>query len=158
MENSALMDRLLRHSTALVGLIPIVALSASLTKDQRPCMIETGMDCWILKPIDFKRMSVLLAGISNIRVRRRMCTKGIAAGNMAAGSNHQAHQEWTRLISRRLVRSRGRRLALVLVLIRRYRGSFRPGIFLTCITGEFECWFVSISPRDVAFVYGSCTG
>jgi len=63
------MDRLPHRSGALLGRIPIFAVSASLTKDQRPYMIEIGMDGWILKPIDFKRMSILLAGISNILVR-----------------------------------------------------------------------------------------
>lgn len=68
-ESNSPMNCLPHRSTALLGRIPIFAVSASLTKDQRPYMIEIGMDGWILKPIDFKRMSVLLAGISNILVR-----------------------------------------------------------------------------------------
>jgi DNA-binding response OmpR family regulator len=68
-ESNSLTDHLPHRSTTLLGRIPIFAVSASLTKDQRPYMIEIGMDGWILKPIDFKRMSVLLAGINSIPVR-----------------------------------------------------------------------------------------
>jgi len=68
-ESSTPMDRFPRRSIVTVGRIPIFAVSASLRKDQRPYMIEIGMDGWILKPIDFKRMVVLLAGISSISIR-----------------------------------------------------------------------------------------
>lgn len=58
-----------RRSIALVGRIPIFAVSASLTEDQRDYMIRLGMDGWILKPIEFKRMAVLLGGITNLKLR-----------------------------------------------------------------------------------------
>jgi hypothetical protein len=60
---------LLRRSIALVGRIPIFAVSASLTEDQRGYMIELGMDGWILKPIEFKRMAILLGGITDLELR-----------------------------------------------------------------------------------------
>lgn len=53
------------------GRIPIFAVSASLEPAQRVYMESLGMDAWILKPIDFKRMNVILKGISNPEHRRR---------------------------------------------------------------------------------------
>ncbi|KIM30117.1 hypothetical protein M408DRAFT_15706 [Serendipita vermifera MAFF 305830] len=68
-ERTAPLDGLPRRSTALTGRIPIFAVSASLTKDQRPYMINIGMDGWILKPIDFKRMTLMLSGIHSLAAR-----------------------------------------------------------------------------------------
>ena len=48
---------------ALNGRIPIFAVSASLVEKERQTYIDAGFDGWILKPIDIKRLSVLLAGI-----------------------------------------------------------------------------------------------
>ncbi|KZW02251.1 hypothetical protein EXIGLDRAFT_760088 [Exidia glandulosa HHB12029] len=56
----------LRLSLALNGRIPIFAVSASLLERQRDEMMEYGMDGWILKPIDYKRMNVILRGILDI--------------------------------------------------------------------------------------------
>ncbi|KAG8809948.1 Light-sensor Protein kinase, partial [Serendipita sp. 399] len=64
-------DRLPRRSTALVGRIPVFAVSASLTPDQRPYMMELGMDGWVLKPIEFKRLATLLASIGDISLREQ---------------------------------------------------------------------------------------
>ncbi|KAI0847327.1 hsp90-like protein [Daldinia vernicosa] len=49
--------------------IPIFAVSASLVERERPIYVEAGFDGWILKPIDFKRLNVLLDGITNDGVR-----------------------------------------------------------------------------------------
>lgn len=51
------------------GRVPIFAVSASLIERDRLQYIEAGFDGWILKPIDFKRLSVLLEGISKDDVR-----------------------------------------------------------------------------------------
>ncbi|KAL5520100.1 hypothetical protein ACEPAG_1760 [Sanghuangporus baumii] len=45
------------------GHIPIFAVSASLLERQREDMRSYGMDGWILKPIEFKRLRKILAGI-----------------------------------------------------------------------------------------------
>ncbi|KAL5524537.1 hypothetical protein ACEPAF_9677 [Sanghuangporus sanghuang] len=45
------------------GRIPIFAVSASLMERQREEMRSYGMDGWILKPIEFKRLRQILAGI-----------------------------------------------------------------------------------------------
>ncbi|KAI0754648.1 hypothetical protein C8Q80DRAFT_1095154 [Daedaleopsis nitida] len=45
------------------GRIPIFAVSASLFENQREELHKLGMDGWILKPIDFKRLRVLLRGV-----------------------------------------------------------------------------------------------
>ncbi|RYP22456.1 hypothetical protein DL765_001668 [Monosporascus sp. GIB2] len=47
------------------GRIPIFAVSASLVEQERPQYIEAGFDGWIVKPIDFGRLNVLLDGICN---------------------------------------------------------------------------------------------
>ncbi|KAK8143649.1 Light-sensor Protein kinase [Beauveria asiatica] len=47
------------------GRVPIIAVSASLVEGQRQTYIDAGFDAWILKPIDFKRLSVLMGGIHN---------------------------------------------------------------------------------------------
>ncbi|KAH7397888.1 putative cyanobacterial phytochrome B [Cadophora sp. MPI-SDFR-AT-0126] len=45
------------------GRVPIFAVSASLVERERQTYINAGFDGWILKPIDFKRLNTLLAGI-----------------------------------------------------------------------------------------------
>lgn len=56
-------DDFLSRRAALNGRIPIFAVSASLVEKERQKYIDAGFDGWILKPIDFKRLSVLLSGI-----------------------------------------------------------------------------------------------
>jgi CheY-like chemotaxis protein len=45
------------------GRVPIFAVSASLVERERLTYINAGFDGWILKPIDFKRLNILLLGI-----------------------------------------------------------------------------------------------
>ncbi|KUJ23074.1 putative cyanobacterial phytochrome B [Mollisia scopiformis] len=45
------------------GRVPIFAVSASLVERERQTYINAGFDGWVLKPIDFKRLNVLLEGI-----------------------------------------------------------------------------------------------
>ena len=56
--NNHLSDR-----ATLNGRVPVFAVSASLIEKERQAYIDGGFDGWILKPIDFKRLSVLLSGI-----------------------------------------------------------------------------------------------
>ena len=51
------------------GRVPIFAVSASLVERERHTYINAGFDGWVLKPIDFKRLNVLLAGIVDDQVR-----------------------------------------------------------------------------------------
>ncbi|KIJ54813.1 hypothetical protein M422DRAFT_152482 [Sphaerobolus stellatus SS14] len=60
----------MRLSLRLNGRIPIFAVSASLVEHQREAMSNLGLDGWILKPIDFKRLSTILHGITNMAERR----------------------------------------------------------------------------------------
>lgn len=53
------------------GRIPIFAVSASLMENQREQLSNYGFDGWILKPIDFTRLNVLLKGITDPAQRRR---------------------------------------------------------------------------------------
>ncbi|KAJ3565586.1 hypothetical protein NPX13_g7450 [Xylaria arbuscula] len=53
----------------LHGHIPIFAVSASLVEKDKAIYTEAGFDGWILKPIDFKRLNVLLEGITDDGVR-----------------------------------------------------------------------------------------
>ena len=59
----------IRPSTDLNNGIPIFAVSASLKESQREYMMEMGMDAWILKPVDFKRLSVLMRGVTDVEQR-----------------------------------------------------------------------------------------
>lgn len=53
----------------LNGRIPIFAVSASLVERDREKYIDVGFDGWILKPIDFKRVGLLLEGIVEEQAR-----------------------------------------------------------------------------------------
>ncbi|KAJ8108532.1 hypothetical protein ONZ43_g6397 [Nemania bipapillata] len=61
-ERSAILGRLSKR-------IPIFAVSASLMEKDRAIYTDAGFDGWILKPIDFKRLHVLLEGITSDDVR-----------------------------------------------------------------------------------------
>lgn len=61
-----------RRSTRFNGRIPIFAVSASLLERQRSEMIGYGMDGWILKPIDFKRLRTILDVILNPDKRKEV--------------------------------------------------------------------------------------
>ncbi|PON30535.1 hypothetical protein TGAM01_v200975 [Trichoderma gamsii] len=54
---------------AKCGRIPIFAVSASLVEELKNTYVEAGFDGWILKPIDFKRLSTLLKGIYDAETR-----------------------------------------------------------------------------------------
>lgn len=56
-------DNHLSDRATLNGRVPVFAVSASLIEKERQAYIDGGFDGWILKPIDFKRLGVLLSGI-----------------------------------------------------------------------------------------------
>ncbi|KAG8696703.1 Light-sensor Protein kinase [Ceratobasidium sp. 394] len=60
-----------RMSMRLNGRIPIFAVSASLREKQREEMHDLGMDGWILKPIGFDRLRVIMKGITDLEQRQR---------------------------------------------------------------------------------------
>ncbi|OCH91099.1 hypothetical protein OBBRIDRAFT_812319 [Obba rivulosa] len=60
-----------RLSHKLNGRIPIFAVSASLFVSQREQLLRLGLDGWILKPIDFKRLRVILKGVTDLKQRER---------------------------------------------------------------------------------------
>lgn len=55
----------------LNGHIPIFAVSASLVEKDKSIYTDAGFNGWILKPIDFKRLNVLLDGIADDDVREK---------------------------------------------------------------------------------------
>ena len=59
-----------RLSKRLNGRIPIFAVSASLRESQRDELMRYGLDGWVLKPVDFKRLNVVMQGVLD-PVRRR---------------------------------------------------------------------------------------
>lgn len=63
-------DKFLSKRAALNGRVPIFAVSASLVEKDRQKYINAGFDSWILKPIDFKRLGVLLSGIVEESTRK----------------------------------------------------------------------------------------
>ena len=60
----------LSQRAALNGRVPVVAVSASLVEKDRQIYVDAGFDAWILKPIDIKRLSVLLSGIVDDKARQ----------------------------------------------------------------------------------------
>ncbi|KAA1473801.1 hypothetical protein DENSPDRAFT_903583 [Dentipellis sp. KUC8613] len=60
-----------RLSFSLNGRIPIFAVSASLLERQREELRSIGIDGWILKPIDFKRLGTILCGVTDLEQRRK---------------------------------------------------------------------------------------
>lgn len=58
-------------SQKLNGRIPIFAVSASLLEHQREELIDYGLDGWILKPIDFTRLKIILRGVTDPAQRHR---------------------------------------------------------------------------------------
>ena len=60
-----------RLSHKLNGRLPIFAVSASLLEVQRVEMYNLGIDGWILKPIDFKRLRVILHGVTDAAQREK---------------------------------------------------------------------------------------
>lgn len=60
-----------RLSQCMNGRIPIFAISASLREEQREQMKEYGIDGWILKPVDFKRLFTILRGITDPNQREK---------------------------------------------------------------------------------------
>ncbi|KAI1263317.1 hsp90-like protein [Xylariaceae sp. FL1019] len=59
------------HLASPHGHIPILAVSASLVEKEKIIYTDAGFDGWILKPIDFKRLNVLLDGITDEQVREQ---------------------------------------------------------------------------------------
>ncbi|KAF9011494.1 hypothetical protein BDZ89DRAFT_1225510 [Hymenopellis radicata] len=59
-----------RLSQQLNGRIPIFAVSASCFEQQRDKLTDSGMDGWILKPLNFKRLAVILHGITDLSQRQ----------------------------------------------------------------------------------------
>ena len=66
------------HATDIISMrtahhcrVPILAVSASLVEKERQTYVDAGFDGWILKPIDFKRLSVLMSGIVEEKTRKQ---------------------------------------------------------------------------------------
>lgn len=62
---------LVRPAHRLNGRIPIFAVSASLAEKQHNELVQVGMDGWILKPIDFRRLRAILKGVTDADQRTR---------------------------------------------------------------------------------------
>ncbi|KAK4046108.1 hypothetical protein OIV83_006334 [Microbotryomycetes sp. JL201] len=58
-----------RPSTMLNGRLPIFAFSASLPERERHSIVDAGFDGWLLKPLDFTRLRILMKGTSDVRER-----------------------------------------------------------------------------------------
>ncbi|TVY16308.1 Histidine protein kinase NIK1 [Lachnellula arida] len=63
------LEKELRHTLKERPRVPIIAVSASLTEDNRFDYLQNGFDGWILKPVDFKRLDFLLQGINTRHLR-----------------------------------------------------------------------------------------
>lgn len=52
------------------GRVPIFAVSASLVEERRGEYMDLGFDGWVLKPVDFDRLQVLMDGILHPDIRQ----------------------------------------------------------------------------------------
>ncbi|KAJ5129999.1 CheY-like superfamily [Penicillium bovifimosum] len=55
--------------------VPIFAVSASLLEKERETYIETGFDGWVMKPIPFARLNVMLSGLTTPAARAETAYK-----------------------------------------------------------------------------------
>ena len=51
--------------------IPVFAVSASLVESEKQSYIDAGFDGWVMKPINFLRLNVLLRGISDEVIKKQ---------------------------------------------------------------------------------------
>jgi CheY-like chemotaxis protein len=72
------------------GRVPIFAVSASLVERERQTYINAGFDAWVLKPIDFKRLNVLLLGIVDDDARQSCLYK---PGSIEASRQYSKHRQ-----------------------------------------------------------------
>jgi CheY-like chemotaxis protein len=52
-----------------LGRTPIFAVSASLKADDVDKFVDVGFDGWLLKPIDFRRLNLILTGAFSTDIR-----------------------------------------------------------------------------------------
>lgn len=52
------------------GRIPIFAVSASLVEERRKEYMDLGFDGWVLKPVNFERLRILMDGILHPDIRQ----------------------------------------------------------------------------------------
>ncbi|KUJ23052.1 uncharacterized protein LY89DRAFT_165704 [Mollisia scopiformis] len=57
---------------ASYGRIPIIAVSASLSEQSCGEYVDTGFDGWILKPIDFTRLEMIIAAVMDEGIRKEL--------------------------------------------------------------------------------------
>ena len=50
--------------------VPIFAVSASLLEREKETYIDAGFDGWVMKPINFARLNVLLSGLVDMDARK----------------------------------------------------------------------------------------
>lgn len=62
-------NEFLSKRAALNGRVPIFAVSASLIEKNCQVYIDAGFDGWVLKPVDFKRLTVIMSGIVEEKIR-----------------------------------------------------------------------------------------
>ncbi len=74
------------------GRLPIFAVSASLVEHERESYMRAGFDGWILKPIDFRRLNTLLAGIVEDATREESRYR---PGKWEQGGWFRAHPQLT---------------------------------------------------------------
>ncbi|KAJ5833937.1 CheY-like superfamily [Penicillium riverlandense] len=50
--------------------VPIFAVSASLLEREKQTYIDTGFDGWVMKPINFERLNIILSGLVDMEARK----------------------------------------------------------------------------------------
>ena len=62
---AALSDKAIRNDR-----VPIFAVSASLIEKDHDSYVDAGFDGWVMKPINFTRLNVLLSGLCDPSARQ----------------------------------------------------------------------------------------
>ncbi|KAJ5151599.1 hypothetical protein N7492_009894 [Penicillium capsulatum] len=60
----------LSPKAAQISRVPIFAVSASLQESEKDKYMSSGFDGWVMKPIDFARLNLLLKGITDAEARK----------------------------------------------------------------------------------------
>lgn len=60
--------------------IPIIAISASLEESRRDEYAQKGVDGWMLKPVNFRRLDMMLRGIHDMNLRDVLLSSEVTWG------------------------------------------------------------------------------
>ena len=60
--------------------VPIIAISASLEESRKDEYSRKGVDGWMLKPVNFRRLDIMLRGIHDMNLRDVLLSSEVTWG------------------------------------------------------------------------------